>query len=180
MKNYYELLEVNPKASKEIIEKAYRVLIKQCHPDLYVGEEKMYAENKTAQLNEAYRILTNDFLRNQYDLELQKETNFQRSNFNKKSNIGNENIDNSKNYNRLEQNSIPDEEKKQYKVGTVMSMVDIFTTVFKKRKFKGEKNTREVKREDWVAAGITLAIVVVLGIILWLIPATNEIIKSIF
>ena len=29
MKNYYELLEVNPKASKEIIEKAYKVLIKQ-------------------------------------------------------------------------------------------------------------------------------------------------------
>ena len=26
MKNYYDLLEVNPKASREIIEKAYRVL----------------------------------------------------------------------------------------------------------------------------------------------------------
>ena len=43
MKNYYELLEVNPKASKEIIEKAYKVLIKQCHPDAYIGEEKRFA-----------------------------------------------------------------------------------------------------------------------------------------
>ena len=40
MKNYYELLEVNPKASSEIIEKAYKVLIKQCHPDLYVEKKK--------------------------------------------------------------------------------------------------------------------------------------------
>lgn len=28
MKNYYEILEVNQKASKEIIEKAYKVLAK--------------------------------------------------------------------------------------------------------------------------------------------------------
>ena len=73
MKNYYELLEVNPKASKEIIEKAYKVLIKQCHPDAYIGEEKRFAEEKTVELNEAYHILTNDFLRSQYDLELQRK-----------------------------------------------------------------------------------------------------------
>ena len=40
MKNYYDLLEVTPKASKEIIEKAYRVLIKKYHPDLYQGEKE--------------------------------------------------------------------------------------------------------------------------------------------
>ena len=62
MKNYYDLLEVTPKASKEIIEKAYKVLIKKYHPDLYKGEERIYAENKTRDLNEAYRILTSDFL----------------------------------------------------------------------------------------------------------------------
>ena len=35
MKNYYEILEVNEHASKEIIEKAYRTLVKRYHPDLY-------------------------------------------------------------------------------------------------------------------------------------------------
>ena len=87
MKNYYELLEVNPKASKEIIEKAYKVLIKQCHPDAYIGEEKRFAEEKTVELNEAYHILTNDFLRSQYDLELQRESyNKQNINQNRTSN----------------------------------------------------------------------------------------------
>ena len=96
MKNYYELLEVNPKASKEIIEKAYKVLIKQCHPDAYIGEEKRFAEEKTVELNEAYHILTNDFLRSQYDLELQRESyNQQSMNQNRTNNRNyfNDNID---------------------------------------------------------------------------------------
>ena len=76
MKNYYDLLEVNPKASREIIEKAYRVLIKKYHPDLYQGEEKVYAEAKLRELNEAYHILSSDFLREQYDMELEKEKQF--------------------------------------------------------------------------------------------------------
>ena len=67
MKNYYDLLEVTPKASTEIIEKAYKVLIKKYHPDLYNGEERIYAEKKTRELNEAYHILSNEFLREQYD-----------------------------------------------------------------------------------------------------------------
>ena len=44
MKKYYEILEVNPKASIEIIEKAYKVLAKKYHPDLYEGDKKIYAE----------------------------------------------------------------------------------------------------------------------------------------
>ena len=34
MKNYYDILQVNPKASKEIIEKAYSVLLEQYNPDI--------------------------------------------------------------------------------------------------------------------------------------------------
>ena len=32
--NYYEILEVNKNASPEIIEKAYKTLVKKYHPDL--------------------------------------------------------------------------------------------------------------------------------------------------
>ena len=63
MKKYYEILEVNPNASIEIIEKAYKVLARKYHPDLYEGEEKIYAEKKMRDINEAYKILSDEFLR---------------------------------------------------------------------------------------------------------------------
>ena len=37
---------------------------------------------------------------------------------------------------------------------------------------------KELKKEDWVAGIITNVIVIVLGIILWFIPATNGFIRS--
>ena len=75
MKDYYGILEVNEKASQEIIEKAYRTLVKKYHPDLYSSIEKIEAEKKLKDINEAYNILSDSFLRSQYDLELQKERN---------------------------------------------------------------------------------------------------------
>ena len=169
MKNYYDLLEVNPKASREIIEKAYRVLIKKYHPDLYQGEEKVYAEAKLRELNEAYHILSSDFLREQYDVELEKEKQFNNTINNKKiyKNTSSQNVKEENNKNQ---------EVKKYKVGTIMSMVDLLKDIFKKRK-KGEKPI-EIKKEDKMAAIITLIIVVVLGVALWFIPATNGFIRS--
>ena len=40
MKNYYEILEVNENASKEVIDKAYKVLAKKYHPDLQEEKNK--------------------------------------------------------------------------------------------------------------------------------------------
>ena len=73
MKNYYEILEVNKKASKEVIEKAYKVLVKKYHPDLYSGQKKNYAEEKIKEINEAYSVLTDEFMKEQYDAELEKQ-----------------------------------------------------------------------------------------------------------
>ena len=73
MKNYYEILEVNKKASKEVIEKAYRVLVKKYHPDLNAEKGKKYAEEKIKEINEAYSILTDEFMKEQYDAELEKQ-----------------------------------------------------------------------------------------------------------
>ena len=70
MKNYYEILEVNKKASKEIIEKAYKVLAKRYHPDLQEEKDKKQAEEKMKQINEAYTILIDDEKRKAYDIEL--------------------------------------------------------------------------------------------------------------
>ena len=168
MKNYYDLLEVTNKASAEIIEKAYKVLIKKYHPDLYSGEERIYAEKKTRELNEAYHVLSNEFLREQYDLELEKEQNFSNSN---KNNIRN---DNENNYKTETVNKNVKEEK-PHKVGTFMSIVDLIKNIFRKRNINGKI---EIKREDKTAAVLTLIIVVVLGVILWFIPSTSGFMRS--
>ena len=73
MKNYYEILEVNRLASSEIIEKAYKVLAQKYHPDKQQGIAKTYCENKMQEINEAYEVLSNPFLKEQYDAEIQRE-----------------------------------------------------------------------------------------------------------
>ena len=73
MKNYYDILEVNRLASKEVIDKAYRVLVIKYHPDKQVGNAKLYCESKLKEINEAYEVLSNEFLREQYNMELERE-----------------------------------------------------------------------------------------------------------
>lgn len=70
MKNYYEVLEVNEKASQEIISKVFKIHIKKWHPDLYQGDKKIEAENKTKEINEAYSVLSDENKRMEYDAEL--------------------------------------------------------------------------------------------------------------
>lgn len=74
MNNYYEILEVSKNASKEIIEKAYKVLAKKYHPDLQQDEnKKQIAEQKMKLINEAYEVLSDDEKRKNYDLELEEQ-----------------------------------------------------------------------------------------------------------
>ena len=39
-KNYYKILEIDQDASEEIIEKAYKTLVKKYHPDLQDETQK--------------------------------------------------------------------------------------------------------------------------------------------
>lgn len=73
MKDYYEILEVSKNASKEIIEKAYKVLAKRYHPDLQQESNKLVAEEKMKLINEAYEILSDDNKRRNYNIELENE-----------------------------------------------------------------------------------------------------------
>ena len=74
MKNYYEILEVDKKASSEVIDKAYRTLVKKYHPDLQEnGKQKEY-EEKMKDINEAYSVLSDDYKRTTYDEQLQNTT----------------------------------------------------------------------------------------------------------
>lgn len=77
MKNYYEILEVSKNASKEVIEKAYKVLAKKYHPDLQKEADKKQSEQKMKLINEAYEVLSHDIRKKQYDIELEKEFKLQ-------------------------------------------------------------------------------------------------------
>ena len=68
---YYEILEVIPQASPEVIKNAYRALAKKCHPDLQPNENaKQSSESAFKTLTEAYEVLSNTKRRKIYDLWL--------------------------------------------------------------------------------------------------------------
>ena len=76
MKDYYEILEVNPKASKYIIQKVYRIQVKKFHPDLHQDEQKKKeCELKIKEINEAYEILSDDEKRKKYDISMKELKN---------------------------------------------------------------------------------------------------------
>ena len=64
--NYYEILKIPTNASKQQIKNSYKKLVKQYHPDLYVGD-KNFAEQKIKQINEAYEVLSTPEKKLQYD-----------------------------------------------------------------------------------------------------------------
>lgn len=64
--NYYEILGVNEKASKEEIKKAYRSLSMKFHPDKNNGNQEYVS--KFQKINEAYQTLEDEVKREEYNL----------------------------------------------------------------------------------------------------------------
>ena len=80
--NLYHLLNVEPNSQKHDIEKSYRRIIKKFHPDktkLTEVEEELYYE-----ITQAYYILGDDNLRNNYDHYLFLKNNNNQNNNNHK------------------------------------------------------------------------------------------------
>ncbi len=66
MHDLYEELEVSRAASAEAIRGAYKHLVQKWHPDRH-PEDREIAEQKTRALNEAYGVLSDPELREEYD-----------------------------------------------------------------------------------------------------------------
>lgn len=81
-KNYYKILEVDFNASPEVIEKAYKTLAKKYHPDLQEESQKVIADEKLKEINEAYEVLSNPQLRSSFDAKFQQSF-VSREDFNK-------------------------------------------------------------------------------------------------
>src|SRR6185503_3379992 len=61
-KDYYNILGVDKKASKDEIKKAFYKLAHKYHPDKKEGDEAKFKE-----VNEAYQVLSDDSKRSKYD-----------------------------------------------------------------------------------------------------------------
>jgi curved DNA-binding protein CbpA len=70
LKDYYQLLEIPPASSSEEIKRAFRVQIARYHPDKvqHLGREfQAMAADRATELTEAYRILSDNERRADYD-----------------------------------------------------------------------------------------------------------------
>lgn len=67
--NFYEILQISQSASLSEIKKSYRTLAKKLHPDV---NKKQDAHVKFTELQQAYEILEDKYLREQYDKEYNK------------------------------------------------------------------------------------------------------------
>lgn len=67
MKDYYKILQIDPDASLDVLNNAYRTLVRQYHPDLYHTSRKDCMNAKMQEINEAYNTLNNATSRAEYD-----------------------------------------------------------------------------------------------------------------
>ena len=173
MKNYYEILEVNKRASKEVIEKAYKVLVKKYHPDLFTGEKKIYAEKKIKEINEAYSVLTDEFMKEQYDVELEKQE--QQALYKKyKRQQNNQNKDKKVDHKKEKERKGTEEfneKMKKHKVGSFSGLLDLCKELYKNKPKREE--FKEITKKDILAFVLTIIVVILIGIALWFIPFTN-------
>ena len=201
MKNYYEILQVNENASQEIIEKAYKVLAKKNHPDLQNDmKKKELSEDKLKQINEAYDILSDSFLRGQYDAELQRQKEeeikakygdkdygtektkfYGRTNENQKNkseqDLRREEYYAQKINARQEQYDQEEKKRQAQKLGTLAGVIDFVKVLYNDRPKR--KELADVTKKDLFAIVLAILIVIVIGVILWCIPFTNGWIREI-
>ena len=107
MKTLYEILEVSETASKEVIEKAYKVLAKKYHPDLQAPENKANAENQMKKINEAYDILSDETKRKEYDLNIERKRQEERQKEAQNTQRENSYVNYNQMYNNMYQNPQP-------------------------------------------------------------------------
>ena len=203
MITYYEILEVSRMASKEVITKAYKVLVRKYHPDLEQDEgKKEEAKEKMVRINEAYETLSDDEKRKKYDdtiaiLEekerIAKEKERQQSktqNINNNRNINvnkntvdvNNNINNIDNRNNLNNDTIlqeemqrAEEEIQMHKQNIVNQMYEDYYNTLRRMGYK-VVTVRPLKER--IKAYLIAGIVIILLILIYNIPFIRGFIYS--
>lgn len=199
MITYYEILEVSRMASKEVITKAYKVLVRKYHPDLEQDEgKKEEAKEKMVRINEAYETLSDDEKRKKYDdtiaiLEekerIEKEKKKQQGktqnvntnvdNVNSNNNISINNIDNANNLNDdtklQEEMQRAEEEIQMHKQNIVNKMYEDYYNTLRRMGYK-VVTVRPLKER--LKAYVITGIVILLLILIYNIPFIRGFIYS--
>lgn len=200
MKNYYEILEININASKEVIDKVYRTLAKKYHPDTNSNEDKKWAEEKFKEINEAYEVLSDEEKRKEYDMKLKSDRDttdkelenlkemyremikqnimlrnqvkILRSDNYKESNRAANNQDFKNNFDNRYYQSVQDSINRAYHDAYIQRMKDYgYKIIYKK--------TIKERIKDFLSILVTIEIVAVILIFLWQIPPIREYIKEV-
>ena len=194
--NYYDILEVSKNASPEIIEKAYKTLVKKYHPDLQQDENKNKYEEKIKKINEAYDILSDSEKRKKYDLNLKNteisindynslyqeninlknNLNILKEKLNYLNNIQNNYEINNLNYNNLENNS---ENFLNNNLNSNKNNENYYKNI--KNNYNNYNNLKlnnlfnfKKRLKDLLALIITILIFIFIFFILWHIPFTRN------
>lgn len=192
--NYYDILEINKNASPEIIEKAYKTLVKKYHPDLQENDLKIKYEEKIKKINEAYEVLSDSEKRKNYDfilkndeisiddynnlynenINLKNEINYLKNNLNNyKKNYNNNSINNNNisNNNYASMNNI--ENKINQKINNAVNQA-YYDAYIQDLKNRGYKIKYKKTLKDFLALILTILIIFSVGFILWNIPFTKN------
>lgn len=202
----YDILEVSRKASKEVIEKAYKTLAKKYHPDLQTAENKEIAEKRMKEINEAYDVLSDEQKRKEYDekLEAEDERKKQEEYINYQNNSGTQSVkyesnmqtsdsDNSGNYSNPNNYSNQDFDwKKAYANLSKKEQHKIMKEVQKEANAEYRKQYEDYFRslgykikhkwtlKDFLTIILVIGVLVIIVGVLWLIPPTHEYILNLY
>ena len=168
-KNYYDILEVNKNASPEIIEKAYKTLVKKYHPDLQSDSLKSEYEEKIKLINEAFETLSVPEKKSIYDLNL-KSNEISVKDYN---NLYNENLNLKKEINYIE-NTLNLNRNNLKQDNTQSKNINYFKGLNK------NKNSINKILESCLSLILTILILIVIGFILWHIPFTKNYIINLY
>lgn len=191
MKTIYEILEVSENASKEVIEKAYKVLAKKYHPDLQEEDNKEESKKKMQEINEAYEILSDDVKRKEYDAKLLEQREIE-----KQKQFGDYSQSQDYEYNQTIQNQQgTSQEEQRYRDMQRRRYEEELLKQQEKLKRQMEKNMQEQYenayygylrslgykiKEKWTWKKtknliIIITTLILIGIVLWYIPPTKKI-----
>lgn len=182
-KNYYDWLEISRNASPEVVEKAYKALVKKYHPDLQEGENKQQAEEMIKKINEAYSVLSDETKRKQYD-ETIKESTISREEYDRLqqelNNMRRQSTTNDNHNTNHVTNMQPTENEKQDQDIEYQQRLEnarkkaYYDAYIQDLKRRGYKIRYKKTFKDYLKIFIVIVVVIVLCILLWVIPFTRE------